>query len=244
MRAVALDLVRGSWALTYRALGRVCAWCMAGEGASKVWRALALMVGVGTAYRLTGSSPIVAGGAYLAWLGVAWMQSPALAAEPEDEDEDEVDEAVVPAAEADEEPDDEQPDMAPSDPLEPTAFLARIRKLIGDRNGVLLRTVVADLHKAGVPADWRVPEARALCTALGVTVKGSIKVAGDTSVGVHRDALLEAGAPSPLALSMEAPGAGSSAGSPPVTCDDYPPTTPAPDPTTGIATSIRGLFRR
>ncbi|MCD9145795.1 hypothetical protein [Streptomyces albireticuli] len=185
MKAVALNLVRGSWALTYRTIGRVCAWCMAGEGASKVWRALALVIGVGTAFRLTGSSPIVAGGVYLAWLGVAWMQSPPLAAEPEDE----VDEAVVPAAEADEEPDGEEPVAASADPLEPAEFLARLRALIGDRNGVLLRTVVADRHEAGAPADWGVPEARALCTALGVPVKDSIKVAGDTSVGVHRTAL-------------------------------------------------------
>lgn len=84
------------------------------------------------------------------------------------------------------------------------AFLTRLRTLIGDRNGVLLRTLVADLHNAGVPAGWGVPEARALCTALGVPVKGAIKVAGDTSVGVHRTALPTGSPPVPFLLPWKA----------------------------------------
>ncbi|MET9414124.1 hypothetical protein ABZY03_08020 [Streptomyces klenkii] len=246
MKPSALDLVRGSWALTSQAFGKACAWCMAAEGANKVWRLLGLAFGVTIAYQLTGPSPIVAGGLYIAWLGLAWTQAPPLdtrppsSEEPDEEEVEEMDEALGQAAEEDV----EEVAAPPSDPLEADAFLDRLRTLIGDRNGVLLRTVVADLHDAGVPAEWGVPEARALCTALGVPVKESIKVAGATSVGVHRDALQRAGDPSPLALSMEATETGSSAGSPPVTCDNYPPTTPAPESTTGIATSVRRLFRR
>lgn len=260
MKTTALHLVRGSWAITYRALGRACAWCMAGEGSNKVWRALGLVVGIGTAYRLTGSSPAVAGGVFLAGLGVAWMHSPP----PGEDPEGVVEEGAGLAAEAGKAAqrtakkvnaqvtgstggaDLHQP--TPSDPLEPAAFLDRLRTLIGDRNGVLLRDVVADLHAAGVPAEWGVPDARALCTTLGVPVKGSIKVAGETSVGVHRTALPPAAAPSPPASSIEAPEAGSSEGSSPMTCGDYPPTTSDPAGTTGLATGIatpvRRFFRR
>ncbi|MFE5873024.1 hypothetical protein ACFQ6V_30835 [Streptomyces roseifaciens] len=246
MKAIALHLVRGSWALTYQALGRACAWCMAGEGSSKVWRALGVVIGVGTAYRLTGSSPIVAGGLYMAWLGLAWTQTPPQvtrapsAEEPDEEEVEETDEALGPAAE-------EDVGKFPtplSDPLEAAAFLDRLRTLIGDRNGVLLRTVVADLHDAGVPAEWGVPEARALCTALGVPVKDSLKVTGKTSIGVHRSALPDAVVPSPRDASTEAPDASSSVGSPAVTCDDYPSATCEADRTTGIATSLRRLIWR
>ncbi|MFF7021964.1 hypothetical protein ACFY97_13215 [Streptomyces klenkii] len=250
MKAIALHFVRGSWALTYQALGRACAWCMAGEGSSKVWRALGVVIGVGTAYRLTGSSPIVAGGLYMAWLGLAWTQAPPLdtrapsAEEPDEEEVEEMGEALGPAAEEDV----AEPAPPPSNPLEPGAFLDRLRTLIGDRNGVLLRTVVADLHDAGVPAEWGVPEARALCTALGVPVKDSLKVAGKTSIGVHWTALPDPAAPLPPARSMEGDEAGSSEGSPPLTSDDYPATTTEPEPATGVATGIatsaRRLFRR
>ncbi|KAB7850147.1 hypothetical protein [Streptomyces mobaraensis] len=131
----------------------------------------------------TPAAPYALPAGVLLWCCAAWMHAPAEAprAHPVvQQPGDDTDAFDGPT---------EEPAVTALDPLEPDAFLDRLRTLIGDRNGVLLRTLVADLHEAGIPADWGVPEARSLCTSLGVPVKGAIKVAGETSVGVHRSAL-------------------------------------------------------
>lgn len=75
-------------------------------------------------------------------------------------------------------------------------FIAVLRTEIGDRNGVLLRDIADALETAGLAVGWTVAEVRQQCDACGIPVKDSIKVAGKTSIGVHRDALPPA-APAP-----------------------------------------------
>ncbi|MFJ3587515.1 hypothetical protein ACIQUY_29335 [Streptomyces sp. NPDC090231] len=103
----------------------------------------------------------------------------------------------------------ESDESAPDDsPEPPTAdeFVLQLAELIGTRNGVLLATAVEHFREAGAPAGWGIPEARAQCSALGIPVR-SIKVAGSTSIGVHRDGLraaLDAGLQAPAGPSPEA----------------------------------------
>ncbi|MFI2078550.1 hypothetical protein [Streptomyces triculaminicus] len=211
-------------------VGRGWAWITAED-----WRTALRRLGYtgGAGYVLvyaaahTPAAPYAVSAGVLVWCGAAWMHAPLDSPHgyPTEQPPVEEEPALYDLV--------EEPAEAAPDPLDPVAFLERLRTLIGDRNGVLLRTVVADLHDAGVPADWGVPEARSLCTSLGVPVKNSIKVAGDTSVGVHRTALLAVVNPLPPVSPMGALEAGSSEGSYPVTCDNYPPTAPELPATTG-----------
>ena len=66
-----------------------------------------------------------------------------------------------------------------------TAFVQRLRDLIGDRNGVLLAEVLAEWHDAGLNLDWDVTVVRGICERLGIPVRDAIKVGGSVSIGVH-----------------------------------------------------------
>lgn len=104
--------------------------------------------------------------------------------------------------------DDDTPEGSPEPPPD-DEFVLGLANLIGTRNGVLLSTAVDHFRKAGAPDTWGIPEARAQCAALGIPVKGSIKVAGDTSIGVHRDGLraaLDAGLQAAANPPPETPG--------------------------------------
>lgn len=85
------------------------------------------------------------------------------------------------------ESDESTPEDSPAPPTR-HEFVLQLAELIGTRNGVLLTTVVKHFREAGAPPKWGIPEARAQCAALGIPVR-SIKVAGSTSIGVHRDGL-------------------------------------------------------
>lgn len=95
-------------------------------------------------------------------------------------------------------------DDSPEPPTD-DEFVLGLANLISTRNGVLLRTVVDHFREHGAPPDWDIAEVRAQCAALGIPVRDRIKVAGGTSIGVHRDdmraaldaGLQPAGAPSP-----------------------------------------------
>lgn len=66
--------------------------------------------------------------------------------------------------------------------------------LIGSRNGVHLVDVLAHLQKMGHAADWSVSDLRSRLASLGIPVRRTVKVAGRSTLGVHRDDLA---APSP-----------------------------------------------
>ncbi|MEV8349039.1 hypothetical protein ACFVTT_15720 [Streptomyces niveus] len=80
------------------------------------------------------------------------------------------------------------PDLSPEPPND-DEFVLGLANLIGTRNGVLLATAVEYFREDGAPDNWGIPEVRAQCAALGIHVKDRIKVAGSTSIGVHRDGL-------------------------------------------------------
>lgn len=98
-------------------------------------------------------------------------------------------------------------DLEPEE-LDDAEFVAVLRAAIGDRNGVLLRDVATALEEARLTSGWTPADVRQQCDACGIPVKESIKVSGETSVGVHRDALPAA----PPAPSERGQVVGSSAG--------------------------------
>ncbi|MEU1372996.1 hypothetical protein ABZ442_04940 [Streptomyces triculaminicus] len=183
--AIAVALARGSWSLTYGMLQRAWGWCMAGEGANKVWRAMAIVVGVGAAYRLTGSSPAVLGGVALAALGVAWMRCPELIPvmpEPEEESALEGESGAEPSEEAghlEEGAAKLREETAPVLPLE--GFSALVRELAQDGAGAHLSALAEYLPRG----PWDTAAVRALCTAHGVPVSKSVRQPGrGVSTGV------------------------------------------------------------
>ncbi|MEV5138448.1 hypothetical protein AB0K71_05820 [Streptomyces syringium] len=229
MGSVPVMLVTGSWALARRG----CAWCMkARERDERLYRGFGLLVAVLTLGRAAVTVPLLMGPITVMWGAAALLYAPPRppAREPVDAAEPEPEEPAEEAADA------------PSAMVDPTAsteaFLALLRTQIGDRNGVLLRDLVTGLREAGAPAPWGMTETRALCTAAGVPVRRSLKTPSGTSPGVHRDDLPAVLGPSPAAPPMGAPPAGSSVGSPALTCNNYPTTTPdyppATDPTTPV----------
>jgi hypothetical protein len=125
-----------------------------------------------------------------------------------DKDEDSEDEPVIEGLEPEE--------------LGDAEFVAVLRAAIGDRNGVLLRDVAVALEEAGLTSGWTPADVRQQCDACGIPVKESIKVSGETSVGVHRLALPAA----PPAASEGGQVVGSSAGQGSTTSPTAYPATP------------------
>lgn len=107
------------------------------------------------------------------------------------------------------EPDEEQPEQdapAPAGPAHSDAEIyddavARLRELIGDRNGVLIPDILTAWRGAG----WLGPDVTGAALqrqliARGIPVRSSIKVAGSTNAGVHRDDLPATAEPLPQPL--------------------------------------------
>ncbi|MFI2078482.1 hypothetical protein [Streptomyces triculaminicus] len=188
--AIAIALARGSWALGRGALDRAWVWCKAGEGSNKVWRGLALLVGTGAAYRLTGSSPAVAGGVALAALGIAWMRHPELLPamhQPEADPRAGHVDAIEGTHENPEGPpvaDTAEPATTASQTPDPMVsletFSALVRELAQGGAGAHLSALAERL--TGDPKDTSV--VRSLCREWGVPVSPSVRQPGAPGRGV------------------------------------------------------------
>jgi hypothetical protein len=110
-----------------------------------------------------------------------------------------------------------------------TYMVRRIRGLIGDANGVHLDVVLVALGEdrvsllaAGRPIrEPSVTDLRRDLEARGIRVRDSLKVAGLTRVGVHRDDLPAPSETPPPTPSERGPVVGSSAGQPGTTPYNY-----------------------
>ncbi|MFB7162310.1 hypothetical protein [Streptomyces sp. NPDC056242] len=174
---VARILAKGTAVIARAAWSKL--WALGQADDDFVGPIVVVVVGVGMIYVLLIGAPILASPLTLAWLIGSYIAGTRATAAEEDTPEDEADELPVHARRA---------YGPPSD----ADFVTGLAQLIGRRNGVLLRAVADAFHEAGVTTDWDVPELRAQCDALGIPIKESIKVAGATSSGIHRDGLREA----------------------------------------------------
>nr|WP_202436144.1 hypothetical protein [Streptomyces sp. SID7834] len=156
-------------------------WIRNADGMDSLWYALgALWALAGLGWGI-GQAPWLAPVLVLAWLLAALRLGHTDADTPPDKIKKD-------AGESEQSSDDDSPELSPEPPTDDELVLG-LANLIGTRNGVLLATAVEHFRKDGAPDTWDIPEVRAQCAALGIPVKDSIKVAGNTSVGVHRDGL-------------------------------------------------------
>ncbi|MEV0778883.1 hypothetical protein [Streptomyces sp. NPDC050428] len=154
-------------------------WCRAGDGADKLWRAAGLAWAGAAAVWVVGQTPALLLVVIPAWAYTALSFAPA---PPPNK--------IKKKAEGSEEqPDDDANETAEYavEPPDDTEFVTAVADLIGDRNGVLLRSIVACFHQAGVGPSWGIPDVRAQCTALGITIRDTVNTREGSSSGVHRD---------------------------------------------------------
>jgi hypothetical protein len=101
---------------------------------------------------------------------------------------------AAPAAEADDdqEPEQETPEASPEQVR--AYLLGLVQDLIGNRNGVHLEQLLAELVRRGtVPASYRITELRRDLIAAGIPVREQLKINGANRLGIHRDDLAAVG---------------------------------------------------
>lgn len=169
-------LAVGTWLVARWAWGRL--WAAGQADDDLVGPVVVVVVGVVMVGVAVAATPILASPLTLVWLVAAGVSGHRhLGAEPPPGPDAEDVEAVEGTGPRTAE--------APTD----DELLRALADLIGTRNGVLLRDVVAAFHKAGVRTSWGIPELRAQCERLRIPIKASLQVGKFTSKGVHREGL-------------------------------------------------------
>ncbi|MFF3558952.1 hypothetical protein ACFYXS_02770 [Streptomyces sp. NPDC002574] len=168
-RAVMERLARGSSVLGWGMARGVATWLKAGEKVSDfVVRVLFLGFPVGIVWTFLAASRSFMWLFAIVWFIAAWRAGrPAQGEQGKD-----------------------APDLHPDDLVE------LLWELTGDRKGVHLSAVAAQLQKEIPGRQWSVPEVKALLKAAGVPTRHSVRVPGvGVAVGVHRKDI--PGSPSP-----------------------------------------------